>query len=181
MELCFPGDRWTPACRWEVVSEFLILLCLRAQLLLYLLNIFISTHKFLCFYPSDSLPHPTWGWDEEAAVWGWAAHQCHDTSISILGPVQVYLKPSICWFGSPLDQALSFSLGVYNFSSEDRQWHVPPSPAASLVSCGEATEIYRKTKEQVSQFLCPSVSGFMVHKAAWRQKFYGDPSIETLD
>jgi len=35
---CFPGDDRTPACRWEVVNEFLILLCLHEQLLLYLLN-----------------------------------------------------------------------------------------------------------------------------------------------
>jgi len=28
MEPCFPGDGWTPACRWEAVNEFPILLCL---------------------------------------------------------------------------------------------------------------------------------------------------------
>ena len=38
MEPCFPGDGWTPACPWEVVNEFLVLLCLHARLLLYLLN-----------------------------------------------------------------------------------------------------------------------------------------------
>ena len=38
MEPCFPGDGWTPACRWEVVNEFLVLFCLHAWLLLYLLN-----------------------------------------------------------------------------------------------------------------------------------------------
>ena len=38
MEPCFPGDGWTPACPREVVTEFLVLLCLCAWLLLYLLN-----------------------------------------------------------------------------------------------------------------------------------------------
>ena len=38
MEPCFPGDGWTPAYQWELVNEFLVWLCLRAQLLLYLLN-----------------------------------------------------------------------------------------------------------------------------------------------
>ena len=38
MEPCFSGDGWTPACWWEVVNEFLALLCLHMWLLLYLLN-----------------------------------------------------------------------------------------------------------------------------------------------
>ena len=29
MEPCFPGDGWTPACPWEALNEFLVLLCLR--------------------------------------------------------------------------------------------------------------------------------------------------------
>ena len=46
-EPCFPGDGWAPACRWEVVNEFLVLLCLRAQLFLYLLNcLYLSPRVF---------------------------------------------------------------------------------------------------------------------------------------
>ena len=41
MEPCFPGNGWTPACLWEVVDAFLILLCLSTQLLLYRLCIHI--------------------------------------------------------------------------------------------------------------------------------------------
>lgn len=36
---CFSGSSWTPACRWEVVNEFLILPGLPVQLLLSLLNL----------------------------------------------------------------------------------------------------------------------------------------------
>ena len=47
MEPCFPGEGWTPACWWEVVNEFLILLCLHVQLLLYLLNcLFLKSWVF---------------------------------------------------------------------------------------------------------------------------------------
>lgn len=38
MRPSFPGDGWTPACPWQVRNEFLGLLCLPVQLLLYLLN-----------------------------------------------------------------------------------------------------------------------------------------------
>lgn len=38
MEPCLPGYGWTSACSWEAVNKFLVLLCLPAQLLLYLLN-----------------------------------------------------------------------------------------------------------------------------------------------
>lgn len=58
MEPCFSGDGWTPASPWEAVNAHLVLLCLYAQLLLYLLN-FISTHEFSHLYPFSSLPHPT--------------------------------------------------------------------------------------------------------------------------
>ena len=57
MEPCFPGDGWTPACRWEVVNEFLVLLCLRAQLLFYLLNcLYLNPRVFslLVFWFSPS-------------------------------------------------------------------------------------------------------------------------------
>ena len=38
MEPCSPGGGRTPACPQEVVNGFLVLLCLLARLLLYLLN-----------------------------------------------------------------------------------------------------------------------------------------------
>lgn len=38
MRPSFPGDGWTPACPWQVRNEFLGLLCLPVQHLLYLLN-----------------------------------------------------------------------------------------------------------------------------------------------
>ena len=72
MEPCFPGDGWTPVCRWEAVNEFLVLLCLRAQLLLSLLNcLYLSPWVFLLL-PFWFSPHPT---SERAALWclvaGW--------------------------------------------------------------------------------------------------------------
>lgn len=36
MESCFPGDGWIPTCTWKAVKEFFTLLCLCAQLFLYL-------------------------------------------------------------------------------------------------------------------------------------------------
>lgn len=47
-----------PACQWEVVNAFFVLLCLHEQFLLSLLN-FISTHETSHF--SYSLPHSTSG------------------------------------------------------------------------------------------------------------------------
>ena len=55
IEPCFPGDGWTPACRWEVVTEFLILLCLCMWLLFCLLNWFYLNpwlFSLLLFWPS---------------------------------------------------------------------------------------------------------------------------------
>jgi len=72
---------WIPAflemaCQLEVVNEFLVLFvlfCLRAQLLLCLLNC-LSTHAISHLHPSNSLPHPTGG-SERVAIWGSAANR----------------------------------------------------------------------------------------------------------
>ena len=69
MEPCFPGDGWTSAWQWKVVNEFLVLLCLRPWLLLYLLNcLYLNPRVFslLLFWPS---PPPHRGRSEWAAVW----------------------------------------------------------------------------------------------------------------
>ena len=53
----FPGDGWTPACRWEVVNEFLVLLCLHAWLLLYLLTcLYLNPRVFSLFLCRFSPP-----------------------------------------------------------------------------------------------------------------------------
>ena len=49
LEPCFPGDGRAPACPWEAVHGSLVLLCLRARLLLYLLN---------CSYLNPRVLHP---------------------------------------------------------------------------------------------------------------------------
>lgn len=40
-----PGDGWTPACPWEAVKEFLVLLCTCAEFCFVYETIFISIHK----------------------------------------------------------------------------------------------------------------------------------------
>lgn len=60
-EPCFPGSGWTPACIWDVVNEFLALLCMGLLLSLVNLSLVVSTQKFSHFYLSNSLPHPTRG------------------------------------------------------------------------------------------------------------------------
>lgn len=65
----FPGDGWISACWQEAVDEFLILLCLLLQLLLYLKSSFISSCESSWFCSSSSFPHPIVGqW-----VPGWGA------------------------------------------------------------------------------------------------------------
>ena len=60
MEPCFPRGGWTPACRWEAANEFLALLCLCAQLLLYLNCLYLNLRVFslLLFWSS---PPSHWG------------------------------------------------------------------------------------------------------------------------
>jgi len=60
--------KWLNICL-EVVNEFLVLLCLCAQLLLCLFTVFISIHEFSHFHPQNFLPHPAEG-SEQAAAWG---------------------------------------------------------------------------------------------------------------
>jgi len=60
MEPCFPGDGWTPACQREVVKEFLVLLCLCAQLLLYLLNCLYLNPQVLSLLPLWFSPPLHW-------------------------------------------------------------------------------------------------------------------------
>lgn len=56
-----PWRCWTPACPWEVVNQFLVLLCWHAQFLFYLQTVFISIWEFSPFFSSDYLTHPTKG------------------------------------------------------------------------------------------------------------------------
>lgn len=55
---CFPERSWTCVCWWEVVNEFLLLLCMQVQILLPL-TVFV--YDFLHFLLSTSLSHPTIG------------------------------------------------------------------------------------------------------------------------
>ena len=61
MEPCFPGDGWTPACRWEAVNQFLGLLCLRVQLLLYPLNCLYLNPQVFSLLPLQFSPL-SWCW-----------------------------------------------------------------------------------------------------------------------
>ena len=63
MEPCFAGRRWTPACRWEVMNKFIVLLCLHAWLLLCLLHcLYLSPRVFslLHFWFSPSFHQGEW-------------------------------------------------------------------------------------------------------------------------
>ena len=75
MEPCFPGDGCTPACRWEVGNEFLVLLCLHVWLLLYLLNCLYLNPRVFSLLLFRFSPPSHWGGSERAAVWclvaGW--------------------------------------------------------------------------------------------------------------
>lgn len=65
---------WTPACPWEGVNDYLVLLSLREQLSFHLLNCLYLNHMFSSFYCSNSFPHPIpgglreWVWDLDG---GW--------------------------------------------------------------------------------------------------------------
>lgn len=69
MKPCFPGD----ARRWELVKEFLILLCLCAQLLLYLLKRSLSQSTSFPTFALLILSLIPLGGSERDAVWGLAA------------------------------------------------------------------------------------------------------------
>lgn len=77
MEFVFPNncyEWWIPSFLatvkhlWVVVNEFPILLCLRAQLFLYLLNCLYLDTPFLALLPFWFSAHPTR--QGEAGVWG---------------------------------------------------------------------------------------------------------------
>lgn len=56
-EPCFPASGWTSACQWEAASNFLVLLCLHAHLLLICLHLSLWVLTILpyYFYPSSHL------------------------------------------------------------------------------------------------------------------------------
>lgn len=73
MEHSFPGDGWTLASPWEVVNEFIILLCLCVQLLVSLLNcpwLKLQIFSLLLFQFS---PWSCWWVSEWAGMWGLVA------------------------------------------------------------------------------------------------------------
>lgn len=43
------GEAWTPACRWEIVNEFLIFTCFKVQILLYIKLPISESMSFLTF------------------------------------------------------------------------------------------------------------------------------------
>lgn len=78
---CFPG--WTAACPWEVLNEFPAFHCLHAQLFFTYWTLFISTHAFSYFYPSESLPHPS-GWGLSGCMGlSWQLGLNHDTTYHV--------------------------------------------------------------------------------------------------
>lgn len=58
VESCFPAHGWTLTCKWEVVNELLVLLCLHVQLLLSLLSwIHLNSQNFsLSLFSFSSQP-----------------------------------------------------------------------------------------------------------------------------
>ena len=61
MEPSFPRDGWTPACQWEAVNEFFLLLCLCSWLLLYLLNYLHLNPRVFSLLPFWVSPQSHWG------------------------------------------------------------------------------------------------------------------------
>lgn len=82
------GDVWMPACRWEQVNEFFVLLCLHMCLLLFLIKLFVSTAKFSHFYPSILSPISLvteWVSGCMELSWGW-----------MYCPWQMYILSRLC-------------------------------------------------------------------------------------
>lgn len=127
LEPCSPGNSWTSACRWGTMNELLILLFLHAQLLLTYWTVLNLTHKFSCFYPSHSLPHPTsrtW-----VAGWCWAAYQSKPTALSsdlqrlvkrtakqwLLQQKRKLIKKSCFFFKTTFDISIHKNYGAWSF------------------------------------------------------------------
>ena len=72
-EPCFPGSGWTSACWWEVLNEFLALICFCTKFLLYPVNrpdLNPSVLTLLIFPVLSSIPP---GESERVAMLYWAA------------------------------------------------------------------------------------------------------------
>lgn len=68
-ETCFSQSGCTSAHRWELADQFLGLLCLHAQLLLYLVNCLYLNPQTLMLLPSQISPPSCSGESERTAVW----------------------------------------------------------------------------------------------------------------